>query len=80
VLAELADDPQADLLMPKAVRGYCVVIAHQLRDRRRFSRSVARELKALTGGALRRIPEAELERALAGLDDERRTIIRKAAA
>ncbi|MET9419177.1 glycosyltransferase family 2 protein [Streptomyces sp. NPDC006540] len=80
VLAELADDPQADLLMPKAIRGYCVVIAHQLRDRQRFSRSVARELKALTSGALRRIPGAELERALAGLDDERRTIIRKAAA
>ncbi|MEW2631751.1 glycosyltransferase family 2 protein [Streptomyces sp. NPDC048389] len=80
VLAELADDPERDLLMPKAIRSYCVVIAHQLRDRQRFSRPVARELTSLTAGALRRIPGAELEAVLAGLDTERRTIIRKAAA
>jgi hypothetical protein len=66
--------------MPKAIRSYCVVIAHQLRDRQRFSRPVARELKSLAAGALRRIPGAELEAVLAGLDTERRTIIRKAAA
>jgi glycosyltransferase involved in cell wall biosynthesis len=80
VLAELADDPERDRLMPKAIRSYCVVIAHQLRDRQRFSRPVARELKSLAAGALRRIPGAELEAVLAGLDTERRTIIRKAAA
>ncbi|MEU0085023.1 glycosyltransferase family 2 protein [Streptomyces sp. NPDC006274] len=80
VLAELADDPERDRLMPKAIRSYCVVIAHQLRDRQRFSRPVARELRSLTTGALRRMPGAELEAVLAGLDTERRTIIRKAAA
>jgi glycosyltransferase involved in cell wall biosynthesis len=80
VLAELADDPERDRLMPKALRSYCVVIAHQLRDRQRFSRPVARELRSLTTAALRRMPGAELEAVLAGLDTERRTIIRKAAA
>ncbi|MEU1279665.1 glycosyltransferase family 2 protein [Streptomyces sp. NPDC005805] len=80
VLDELADDPEHEALLPKAVRSYCAVIAHQLRDRRRFSRPVARELMTRTAGALRRIPAAELERALTGLDDERRALVRKAAA
>ncbi|MFG3355845.1 glycosyltransferase family 2 protein [Streptomyces sp. NPDC048001] len=80
VLAELADDPERDVLMPKAVRGYCVVVAHHLRERQRFSRPVARELRTRVSAALRRIPAGVLEATLEGLDDERRTLVRKAAA
>ncbi|MEU6483890.1 glycosyltransferase family 2 protein [Streptomyces sp. NPDC046887] len=80
VLAEVAEDPQADILMPKAVRGYCVVIAHHLRNLHRFERPVARELRSLTSRALRAIPETQMRRALTGIDDERRAVLRKAVA
>ncbi|MFE7933517.1 glycosyltransferase family 2 protein [Streptomyces sp. NPDC057456] len=76
VLAELADDPEADRLRGKALRNFCVVIAHQLIDRRRFERSVAAKLKRLAAGALGAMSEEELGEAVVGMGEERVQVLR----
>ncbi|WP_431945696.1 glycosyltransferase family 2 protein [Actinacidiphila sp. bgisy167] len=77
VLAELENDPEADLLRPKAIRNYCAVIAHHLSERQRFQRPVAARLKELSSQALRRMPERELQLALAGMDEQRRRTLHR---
>ena len=42
VIEETAGDPDAERLLPKAVRTYCAIIAHHLADDRRFEPAVAR--------------------------------------
>ncbi|MEU2282197.1 glycosyltransferase family 2 protein [Streptomyces sp. NPDC013178] len=77
VLAELADDPEAGRLRRKALRNYCVVIAHQLLDRRRFERSVAAKLKRLAAEALGGMSEEELSEAVVGMGEERVHVLRR---
>ncbi|MFI6039865.1 glycosyltransferase family 2 protein [Streptomyces sp. NPDC051315] len=77
VLAELADDPEAGRLRAKALRNYCVVIAHQLLDRRRFERGVAARLKRLAAEALGRMSEDELSEAVVGMGEERVHVLRR---
>jgi glycosyltransferase involved in cell wall biosynthesis len=77
VLAELADDPEVGRLRKKALRNYCVVIAHQLMDRGRFERSVAARLKQLAAEALGRMGEEELNDALVGMGEERVYMLRR---
>ncbi|WP_406007122.1 glycosyltransferase [Streptomyces sp. NBC_00637] len=77
VLAELADDPEADRLRGKALRNFCVVIAHQLIDRRRFERGVAARLKRLAAEALGAMGEEELSEAVVGMGEERVQVLRR---
>ncbi|MGW1784307.1 glycosyltransferase family 2 protein [Streptomyces sp. NPDC002143] len=77
VLAELADDPEAARLRTKALRNYCVVIAHQLLDRHRFERSVAAKLKRMAADALGAMSEAELSEAVVGMGEERVDMLRR---
>ncbi|MFI0237111.1 glycosyltransferase family 2 protein [Streptomyces sp. NPDC016845] len=77
VLAELAQDPEAGQLRKKALRNYCVVIAHQLLAKDRFERSVATQLRQLSAQALGRMPEQELEEALVGMGEERVRTLRR---
>lgn len=77
VLAELADDPEVGRLRKKALRNYCVVIAHQLLSRGRFERSVAARLKQMAAEALGRMSEDELEEALVGMGEERVYMLRR---
>ncbi|MGW0870220.1 glycosyltransferase family 2 protein [Streptomyces sp. NPDC002740] len=77
VLAELADDPEADRLRAKALRNFCVVIAHQLLDRRRFERRVAAKLKRLAAEALDAMTEEELSEAVVGMGEERVQVLRR---
>ncbi|ELS55946.1 glycosyltransferase family 2 protein [Streptomyces viridochromogenes] len=77
VLAELAGDPEVGRLRKKALRNYCVVIAHQLLSRGRFERSIAARLKELAAEALGRMPEDELEEALVGMGEERVHMLRR---
>ncbi|MEU3611125.1 glycosyltransferase family 2 protein [Streptomyces sp. NPDC006872] len=77
VLAELADDPEAAGLRTKALRNYCVVIAHQLLDRHRFERSVAAKLKRMAADALGAMSEAELSEAVVGMGEERVDMLRR---
>ena len=77
VLAELADDPEVGRLRKKALRNYCVVIAHQLLSRDRFERSIAARLKQMAAEALGRMSEDELEEALVGMGEERVYMLRR---
>ncbi|MFD9431708.1 glycosyltransferase family 2 protein [Streptomyces sp. NPDC060002] len=77
VLAELADDPEADRLRAKALRNFCVVIAHQLLDRRRFERRVAAKLKRLAAEVLGAMSEEELSEAVVGMGEERVQVLRR---
>jgi glycosyltransferase involved in cell wall biosynthesis len=77
VLAELDGDPEADRLRKKALRNYCVVIAHQLLDRGRFERSVHAKLRQMAAEALGRMTENELNEALVGMGEERVHTLRR---
>ncbi|MFC8394371.1 glycosyltransferase family 2 protein [Streptomyces sp. NPDC057238] len=77
VLAELAGDRDEERLRAKALRDYCVVIAHQLLDRARFERDAATRLKRLSAEALGRMTETELNDALIGMGTERVHLLRR---
>ncbi|MGV9643158.1 glycosyltransferase family 2 protein [Streptomyces sp. NPDC003514] len=77
VVSETAADPAADVLLPKAVRTYCAIISHHLASIERFEPAVARKLKAMSGGALRRLPQDVLEEALDAMDSGRATRLRR---
>jgi glycosyltransferase involved in cell wall biosynthesis len=77
VLQELLEDPQAEVLRPKAIRDYCVVIAHQVRDKKRFDRRLARLLVQRCAAVLNAFSEDELNSALHGMDHSRLRILRR---
>ncbi|KAB2974419.1 glycosyltransferase family 2 protein [Streptomyces sp. SS1-1] len=77
VVSETAADPAADVLLPKAVRTYCAIISHHLASIERFEPAVARKLKAMSAGALRRLPQDVLEEALDSMDTGRATRLRR---
>jgi glycosyltransferase involved in cell wall biosynthesis len=77
VIAEVGEDPDADLFLPKAVRTYCAIIAHHLGNIDRFEPQVARRLKSMSAAALRRLPQDVLADALDSMDLERSVRIRR---
>jgi glycosyltransferase involved in cell wall biosynthesis len=77
VIDETAQDPDADKLLPKAVRTYCAIISHHLRSVERFEPAVARKLKSLSAVALRRMPQDVLEEALDSMDVRRASRLRR---
>ncbi|MEU2431055.1 glycosyltransferase family 2 protein [Streptomyces sp. NPDC007861] len=77
VLEETAKDPDADQLLPKAVRTYCAVISHHLGSVERFEPAVARKLRSMSAAALRRMPQDVLKDAVGSMDAERATRLRR---
>lgn len=77
VLEETAKDPEADRLLPKAVRTYCAVISHHLGSIERFEPAVARKLRSLSAAALKRMPQDILKDALDSMDIERASRLRR---
>lgn len=77
VIAETAADREAGVLLPKAVRTYCAIIAHHLGSIERFEPAVAKKLKALSAAALRRMPQDVLDEALDSMDLPRATRLRR---
>ncbi|KUN85870.1 glycosyl transferase [Streptomyces bungoensis] len=77
VVAETATDPEADALLPKAVRTYCAIISHHLGSIERFEPAVAKKLKSLSAAALRRMPQDVLDEALDSMDLLRATKLRR---
>ncbi|MCF3961186.1 glycosyltransferase family 2 protein [Streptomyces fuscigenes] len=77
LLRETAEDPDADRLMPKAVRTYCAIITHHLGQIERFEPAVARQLKAMSAAALRRMPQDVLDATLSTLDHGRSSRLAK---
>jgi hypothetical protein len=77
VVAETAEDPQADELLPKAVRTYCAIISHHLGTIERFEPAVAKKLKSMSAAALRRMPQGVLDEALDSMDLQRASKLRR---
>ncbi|GGO83282.1 glycosyltransferase family 2 protein [Wenjunlia tyrosinilytica] len=77
VLDDVAKDPEADRLMPKAVRTYCAIINHHLSNIDRFEPAVARRLKSMSAQALRRMPQEVLTEALDSMDHQRSIRLRR---
>ncbi|MFF8842567.1 glycosyltransferase family 2 protein [Streptomyces sp. NPDC015127] len=77
VLQETANDPEADRLLPKAVRTYCAVISHHLGSIERFEPAVARKLRTMSAAALKRMPQDVLGEALDSMDIERASRLRR---
>ncbi|MCB5168621.1 glycosyltransferase [Streptomyces bambusae] len=77
VLKETARDRDADLLMPKAVRTYCAIIAHHVGSIERFEPAVARKLRSMSAAALHRMPQGVLDDVLHSMDTERAVRLRR---
>lgn len=77
VVEETSRDADADLLLPKAVRTYCAVMAHHLGSIERFEPAVARTLRTMSANALRRLPSGLLDETLHSLGDRRAALLRR---
>ncbi|MEU6982916.1 glycosyltransferase family 2 protein [Streptomyces sp. NPDC046324] len=77
VIEETAVDVDADRLLPKAVRTYCALISHHVSSIERFEPAVAKKLRSMSAGALRRMPQDVLDEALSSMDEERAGVLRK---
>lgn len=77
VIEETAKDRNAAELLPKAVRTYCAIISHHMSSIERFEPAVARKLRALSAGALRRMPQDHLKDALDSMDSRRAARLRR---
>ena len=77
VIEETAKDAEADRFLLKAVRTYCAIIAHHLGSVERFEPSVARKLRSMSAGALKRLPQDVLKEALDSMDLERSARLRR---
>ncbi|MDT0495003.1 glycosyltransferase family 2 protein [Streptomyces griseus] len=77
VVRETAEDPEAEALLPKAVRTYCAIIFHHMNSIERFEPAVARMLKSRSAQALGRMPQAVLDDALDSMDVQRATLLRR---
>ncbi|MFK0254281.1 glycosyltransferase family 2 protein [Streptomyces sp. NPDC090445] len=77
VLDDTAADPDVELLLPKAVRTYCAIIAHHAGSIERFEPPVAEKLRRMSAGALQRMPPELLDQALDAMDPARSTLLRR---
>ncbi|WP_405943990.1 glycosyltransferase [Streptomyces sp. NBC_01020] len=77
VIDDTSKDPEADLLLPKAVRTYCAIISHHLGSIERFEPAVARKLRTLSAAALKRMPQDLLSDALDSMDTARASRLRR---
>lgn len=77
VLLDTAADREFDLLLPKAVRTYCAIIAHHIGSIERFEPPVARKLRSMSAAALGRMPQDVLDRALDSMDADRVALLRR---
>ncbi len=77
VIEETARDPEADKLLPKAVRTYCAVMAHHLGSIERFEPAVARQLRSMSSAALKRLPQDVLAQVMESMDPQRADRLRR---
>ncbi|MDH6607741.1 glycosyltransferase involved in cell wall biosynthesis [Streptomyces sp. SAI-208] len=77
VVEETAADRDADRLLPKAVRTYCAIIAHHLSDESKWEPAVAKQLRAMSAAAIRRMPQDMLGDVLDTMDLRRSAKLRR---
>ncbi|WP_405979067.1 glycosyltransferase family 2 protein [Streptomyces sp. NBC_00158] len=76
VLADLATDREYELLIPKAVRTYCAIIAHHIGSSERFEPVVAKKLRFMSAAALGRMPAPVVDRVVDSMGAERSALLR----
>ncbi|MEV2212814.1 glycosyltransferase family 2 protein [Streptomyces sp. NPDC050997] len=77
VVEETAGDPDADRLLPKAVRTYCAIIAHHLSDESKWEPAMAKQLRAMSAAAIQRMPQDALGDVLETMDMRRSSKLRR---
>lgn len=77
VIEETAADPDADRLLPKAVRTYCAIIAHHLSDESKWEPAVAKQLRVMSAAAIKRMPQDALGDVLETMDMRRSSKLRR---
>lgn len=77
VLSGVLADRECDVLLPKAVRTYCAIIAHHFGSVERFEPAVAKKLRSMSTAALGRMPQDVLDQVLDAMDIERSTVLRR---
>ncbi|MFE0193708.1 glycosyltransferase family 2 protein [Streptomyces sp. NPDC058989] len=77
VIEETAQDRDAEMLLPKAVRTYCAIISHHLGSIERFEPQVARKLRSMSAAAMKRMPQDVLKEALDSMDVQRASRLRR---
>ncbi|MCX3059344.1 glycosyltransferase family 2 protein [Streptomyces beihaiensis] len=77
VVEETAADPDADRLLPKALRTYCAIIAHHLSDEAKWEPAVAKRLRSMSAAALQRMPQDVLGDVLDTMDHRRAGTLRR---
>ncbi|KUL36212.1 glycosyltransferase family 2 protein [Streptomyces regalis] len=77
VIEETATDRDADRLLPKAVRTYCAIIAHHLSDESKWEPAVAKQLRAMSAEAMKRMPQDALRDVLETMDLHRSSKLRR---
>lgn len=77
VIEETSADPDADRLLPKAVRTYCAIIAHHLSDDAKWEPAVAKQLRSMSAAAIQRMPQEALGDVLDTMDLDRSARLRR---
>jgi glycosyltransferase involved in cell wall biosynthesis len=75
VLDMVRADPDADRLMPKAIRTYCAMIVHHVRHADRFTPALRQELRRRAAEAMAAMPQDVLERAIPAMGAERAAVL-----
>ena len=75
IVALVSADPDADRLLPKAVRSYCAIICHHLSRSERYSAPLAARLRARSAQSLNNLPDQTMRTVLASMDDRRRAVL-----
>jgi hypothetical protein len=75
ILALVSADPDAERLLPKAVRAFCAILCHHLSRSARLTPALAERLRASSAQDLRTLPPGVVHQVLAGLDPQRRTVL-----
>jgi glycosyltransferase involved in cell wall biosynthesis len=77
VIEDTAADRDAALLLPKAIRTYCAIMAHHLSDEAKWEPAVARQLRSMCAAAIQRMPQDALGDVLETMDLRRSARLRR---
>ncbi|MFS0692418.1 glycosyltransferase family 2 protein [Streptomyces nitrosporeus] len=77
LLAEIGRDRDAEVLLPKAVRTYCAMIAFHNGKADEYDPPTAKRLRQESAAALRRMPQQVLETTLSMMDTRRSTLLNR---
>jgi glycosyltransferase involved in cell wall biosynthesis len=77
LLDEIREDPDAEILLPKAVRTYCAMIAFHNEKADAYEPGTFRRLRHESAAALHRMPQQVLDHTLTMMDAKRSTLLNR---